>query len=161
ILADLDGDGPAEWIETFDASSQAQIDVKIPVLPIAAASIGWGQYRLSPTRNAVVDAVTGGPAPGTQGLSQVYVYPNPSRDGTSRVHYRLEAAATSVSIRIYDTSGSLVADLSTGAADRLGSSEHSVAWNHGSIASGVYVCRVEVQSGGRTEVRFANLAIVR
>ncbi|HET7496945.1 MAG TPA: M6 family metalloprotease domain-containing protein [Candidatus Eisenbacteria bacterium] len=161
ILADLDGDGPAEWIETFDASSQAQIDVKIPVLPIAAASIGWGQYRLSPTRNAVVDAVTGGPAPGTQGLSEVYVYPNPSRDGTSRVHYRLEAAATSVSIRIYDTSGSLVADLSTGAADRLGSSEHSVAWNNGSIASGVYVCRVEVQSGGRTEVRFANLAIVR
>ncbi|HYJ31901.1 MAG TPA: M6 family metalloprotease domain-containing protein [Candidatus Binatia bacterium] len=161
ILADLDGDGPAEWVETFDASSQAQIDVKIPVLPIPAASIGWGQYRLGPTRNAVVDAVTGGPSAGTQGLSEVYVYPNPSRDGTSRVHYRLEAAATSVSIRIYDASGSLVADLSTGAGDRLGSSEHSVAWNNGSIASGIYVCRVEVQSGGRTEVRFANLAIVR
>lgn len=163
ILADLDGDGPAEWIETFDASAQVQIqiNVKVPSQPVPASSVAWGQYRLNPTRNAVVDAETGGPAPGTQELADVYVYPNPSRNGTSRIHYRLQGDATSVSIRIYDTSGSLVADLPTGAGDRLGSSEHSVAWNHGSIASGVYVCRVEVQSGGRTEVRFANLAIVR
>jgi len=166
ILTDLDGDGAAEWVETFDAraadaSSQAQINVKSPILPIAPASIAWGQYRLLPTRNAVVDRVTGGPGSGTQGLSAVYVYPNPSRDGTSRIHYRLENAATSVSIRIYDTSGSLIAELPTGAGDLLGSSEHSVTWNNGSIASGIYVCRVEVQSGGRTEVRFANLAIVR
>lgn len=161
IFTDLDGDGPAEWIETFDASSQAQITVKSPILPVPGASIAWGQYRLLPTRNAVVDRVTGGPGTGTQGLSEVYVYPNPSRGGTSRIHYRLVSAATSVSIRIYDISGSLVAELPTSAGDLLGSSEHSVAWNDASIASGVYVCRIEVQSGGRTEVRFTNLAIVR
>jgi len=161
ILADLDGDGAAEWVETFDGSAQAQISVKTPMVPVSAASIEWGQYRLAPTRNAVVDAIPGAPPAGTQGLSAVYVYPNPSRDGLSRIHYRLESAATSVSIRIYDTSGSLVAEIPTGSGDLLGPSEHSVAWNHGSIASGVYVCRVEVQSAGRSEVRFTNLAIVR
>jgi M6 family metalloprotease-like protein len=162
ILADLDGDGIAEWIETYDATSTAetQISVKAPALPVAASSIAWGQYRLHPTRNAVVTPA--GPAvPGTQGLTDVYVYPNPSRDGTSRVHYRLGAAAASVSIRIYDVSGSLVADLPTNPSDRLGSSEHAVFWNNRSIASGVYVCRVEVHSDGRSEVRFTNLAILR
>jgi hypothetical protein len=91
----------------------------------------------------------------------VYVYPNPSRGGTSRVHYRLDAAATSVSIRVYDASGSLVADLPATAADLLGSSEHAVVWDHRSISSGIYLCRVEVHSGGRSEVRFTNLAILR
>ncbi|MGE5179046.1 MAG: T9SS type A sorting domain-containing protein, partial [Bacteroidota bacterium] len=161
ILADLDGDGFAEWIETFDAGSQVQVSVKAPALPVAAGSVAWGQYRLSPTRNAVVAPDTAGAVTGTQNLSSVFVYPNPSHDGTSRVHYRLQSTATSVSIRIFDTAGSLVADLPVGAADLLGSSEHSVPWNQDSIASGVYVCRVEVQSGGRTEVKFTNLAIVR
>jgi hypothetical protein len=160
ILADLDGDGAAEWIETIDGTAEVQIAVKAPVGTVAASSIGWGQYRLHETRNAVV--VPGGaPAPGTQVLADVYVYPNPSRDGSSRVHYRLDGAASTVSIRIYDTSGALVADLPTGAADRLGSSEHAIVWDHRSIASGVYLCRVEVQSSGRSEVRFATLAIVR
>ena len=160
ILADLDGDGPAEWIETLDAPAEVQISVKVPVLTVAASSIAWGQYRLHPTRNAVV--VPGGPAaPGTQGLREVYVYPNPSRNGVSRIHYRLDEAATSVSIRIYDATGSKVADVPTNPSDLLGSSEHAVIWNHRSIASGVYLCRVEVHSGGRSEVRFSTLAIVR
>jgi hypothetical protein len=161
IFADLDGDGAAEWIETFDATSQVQINVKAPLLPVAPSAIAWGQYRLLPTRNAVVGPFPVGPPSGTQGLADVYVYPNPSRDGTCRIHYRLASAATSVSIRIYDVSGSVVAEVPTGAADLLGSSEHALVWNNRSVASGVYLCRVEVQSGGRTEVRFATLAIVR
>jgi M6 family metalloprotease-like protein len=162
ILADLEGDGPAEWIETFDATSTAetQISVKTPSLAVDGATIAWGQYRLHPTRNAVV--VPGGPVvAGTRGLSELYVYPNPSRDGTSRIHYRLDAAATSVSIRIYDASGALVADLPAAAADLLGSSEHAVVWNHRSISSGIYLCRVEVHSGGQSEVRFTRLAVLR
>jgi M6 family metalloprotease-like protein len=162
ILADLEGDGVAEWIETFDATSTAetQISVKSPSMAVAASTIAWGQYRLHPTRNAVV--APGGPAvPGTRGLQDVYVYPNPSRGGTSRVHYRLDAAATSVSIRIYDASGALVADLPATAADLLGSSEHAVVWDHRSLSSGIYLCRVEVHSGGGSEVRFTNLAILR
>jgi len=161
ILADLDGDGVAEWVETFDASSQLQINVKAPILPVQATSVAWGQYRLFPTRNAVVILGSAPPQSGTPVVTDVYVYPNPSKDGSSRIHYRLSSAATSVSIRVYDTSGSLIADLPTGSADLLGSSEHAVVWNNRSIASGVYVCRVEVQSGGRSEVRFATSAILR
>lgn len=160
ILADLDGDGAAEWVETFDGTSEVQITVKAPVFTVPASSVAWGQYRLHVTRNAVVAPAINS-APGTQVLADVYVYPNPSRNGTSRVHYRLDGAASTVSVRIYDAAGALVADLPTTAADRLGSSEHAIIWDNRSIASGVYLCRVEVQSSGRSEVRFATLAIVR
>jgi hypothetical protein len=112
------------------------------------------------TRNAVVAPAINS-VPGTQVLADVYVYPNPSRNGTSRVHYRLEGAASAVSVRIYDAAGALVAELPTTAADRLGSSEHAIVWDNRSISSGVYLCRVEVQLSGRSEVRFATLAIVR
>ncbi len=160
ILADLDGDGAAEWVETFDGTAEVQITVKAPAFTVPASSVAWGQYRLLETRNAVVAPGTAS-APGTQVLADVYVYPNPSRNGTSRVHYRLDGAASAVSIRIFDVAGTLVADLPTTAADRLGSSEHAIVWDNRSIASGVYLCRVEVQSSGRSEVRFATLAIVR
>jgi hypothetical protein len=160
ILADLDGDGAAEWIETFDGTAEVQITVKAPVFTVPASSVAWGQYGLHPTRNAVVAPAINS-VPGTQVLADVYVYPNPSRNGTSRVHYRLEGAASAVSVRIYDAAGALVAELPTTAADRLGSSEHAIVWDNRSISSGVYLCRVEVQLSGRSEVRFATLAIVR
>lgn len=161
ILADLDGDGAAEWIEAFDVGTQVSIAIRRPPLPVSASSIAWGQYRLSPTRNAVMASGAAGPGAGTQVLSQVYAYPNPSREGASRIHYRLGAPAAAVSIRIYDALGALVAELPTGPADRAGSAEHAVIWDHSSLASGVYLCRVEVQSTRGTEVRFATLAVIR
>lgn len=161
ILADLDGDGPAEWVETFDAGIQTQIDVKTPAVPIPASRIVWGQYRLGATRNVVIAPGAANPGSGTQIVAQVYGYPNPSRSVTSHVHYRLGPDAKGVSIRIYDPAGALVADLPIGPADLLGGAEHAVAWNHPSISSGVYVCRVEVQSTSGSEVRFTTLAVVR
>ncbi|MGE5177034.1 MAG: M6 family metalloprotease domain-containing protein [Hyphomicrobiales bacterium] len=161
ILGDFDGDGAAEWIETFDSGTQTQIDVKSPSLPIPASKVLWGQYRNAATRNAVVGPAPGPTSPGTRIVSEVYGYPNPSRSGRSQVHYRLGPDARRVSIRIYDASGAQVADLPIGPADLLGSSEHSVVWDHASVASGVYVCRVEVQSAGGSDVRFTTLAVVR
>jgi hypothetical protein len=102
-----------------------------------------------------------GPGPGTQVLTEVYAYPNPSRGSTSRIHYRLGADATNLSVRIYDPLGSLVAELPTGPADRVGSAEHAVVWDHSSLASGIYLCRVEIQSTRGTEVLLSTLAVVR
>jgi len=161
LLVDLDGDGQAEWIEAYDAGIQFSVVVRRPPLPILASSIGWGQYRLFPTRNTVFPAGPAGPGPGTQVLTEVYAYPNPSRGSASRIHYRLGADATSLSVRIYDPLGSLVAELPTGPADRVGSAEHAVVWDHSSLASGIYLCRVEIQSTRGTEVKFSTLAVVR
>ena len=161
LLADLDGDGLAEWVEAFDGGTQLSVVVRRPPLPVPAASIVWGQYRLVPTRNAVFPTGAAGPGPGTQVLTEVYAYPSPSRGGTSRIHYRLGAEATAVSIRIYDPIGTLVAELPTGPAERAGSAEHAVVWDHSSLASGIYLCRVEVQSSRGTEVRLSTLAVIR
>ncbi len=161
LLADLDGDGQAEWVEAYDAGTQFSIVVRRPPFPVATASVVWGQYRLNPTRNAVFPTGPLGGGPGTQVLSEVYAYPNPSHGGTSRIHYRLAAEATSVSIRIYDPVGALVAELPTGPAERAGSAEHAVVWDHASLASGIYLCRVEVQSSRGTEVRLSTLAVIR
>ena len=161
LLADLDGDGQAEWVEAFDAGVQLTVVVRRPPLSVPAASVAWGQYRLNPARNAVLPTGALGAGPGTQVLTEVYAYPNPSRGSSSQIHYRLGADASSVSIRVYDPLGALVAELPTGAAERAGSAEHAVAWDHSSLASGIYLCRVEVQSSRGTEVKFSTLAVIR
>jgi hypothetical protein len=162
ILLDLDKNGSAEWVESYDAPpTQTMITVRDPWLPVASSAVTWGQYRLNATRNAVLPTGTASAPTGTQALSAVYGYPNPSRNGTTTIHYRLAEAATSVSIRILDPTGALVADLPTRTADLAGAAEHGVSWDNRSVASGVYVCRIEVHSSGGTEVKFANLAVIR
>jgi len=69
--------------------------------------------------------------------------------------------ATTVSVRIYDPTGALVAELPVGPVELAGSAEHAVVWDHSSLASGIYLCRVEVQSTSGTEVRFSALAVIR
>ena len=162
ILLDLDKNGSAEWVESYDAPpTQTMITVRDPWLPVASSAVTWGQYRLNATRNAVLPTGTASAPTGTQALSAVYGYPNPSRNGTTTIHYRLAEAATSVSIRILDPTGALVADLPTRTGDLAGAAEHGVSWDNRSVASGVYVCRIEVHSSGGTEVKFANLAVIR
>jgi M6 family metalloprotease-like protein len=162
ILLDLDGNGSAEWAESYDAPpTQSMITVRDPWLPVAASAVTWGQYRLTATRNAVLPTGAASPPGGTQALSAVYGYPNPSRNGTTTIHYRLAEAATSVSVRILDPTGALVADLPTRVGDLAGAAEHAVFWDNRSVASGVYVCRIEVHSSRGTEVKFASLAVIR
>jgi hypothetical protein len=162
MLIDLDGDGLVEWVETHDSGPiQAEIVVRSTPWPVSAAGMLWTQYRNSATRNAVVPAGPAGPPPGTQVLSAVYGYPNPSRGSSTTIHYRLSAPATSVRVTILDVTGETVAEPTITAADLAGSAEHTVIWEHGSLASGIYTCRVEIQSSQGTEVQFAGLAIVR
>jgi M6 family metalloprotease-like protein len=160
MLTDLDGDGNAEWVEAFDQGAQALITVRSTPLPVPASAVVWGQYRFGPTRDGFFPA---GPAPsdGTPILSQVYGYPNPSHGGSTTIHYRLGASARAVRVRILDPAGGTVAELPTQPVDWEGSSEHGVVWTHVGVASGVYLCRVEAETGRGTEVRFAKLAILR
>jgi M6 family metalloprotease-like protein len=161
ILADLDGDGFAEWVETFDLSGQCAIIVRNTSIAVTAGSLVWTQWRNGPTRNAVLPTGPAGPSSGTQILSEVYAYPNPSNGGTTTIHYRLTGPAKHVKVSIYDPAGALVAEPPVGEADRAGSTEHAVLWDHAAASSGVYLCRVEVSSSSGTEVKLARLAVVR
>jgi hypothetical protein len=160
MLTDLDGDGAAEWVEAFDQGTQALVSVQSTPLPVAAGGVVWSQYRFGPTRDGFFPA---GPMPvsGTSILSEVYGYPNPSRGSATTIHYRLGPDARAVRIRVLDSAGTTVADLPTGPTDGAGASEHGVVWPHAGRASGVYLCRVEVDTAAGTAVRFAKLAILR
>ena len=162
MLIDLDNDGIAEWVEVFDQvplNPQVQIDVRSTTVP--ANRVAWPQYRLGPTRAGLVPTGPAGPAAGTSLLSQVYAFPNPSHSGTTFIHYRLAGDARAIRLKVMDPTGKVVAEPATGAADLLGSAEHAVPWNHASMASGVYLCRVEVESDRGVEVTFTKLAVTR
>ncbi|HEU4723971.1 MAG TPA: M6 family metalloprotease domain-containing protein [Candidatus Eisenbacteria bacterium] len=161
ILADLDGDGLAEWVEAYDLSSQFALVVRNTTIAVGPGSLSWNQWRRGPTRNAVLPTGPAGGTSGTQVLSEVYAYPNPSSGSSSTIHYRLSGPATSVRVSIYDPSGALVAEPPVDAADLAGSAEHAVVFDHAAMSSGVYVCRVEVNSPAGKEVKRTRLAVVR
>ena len=164
MLLDLDNDGALEWVETFDqvpSDPRVQIDVRATTIPATPGSVVWGQYRLGPTRAGLVPLGPAGPAAGTSILSQVYAFPNPSHSGASFIHYRLSGDARAVRLKVLDPSGKVVGEPATGVADLLGSAEHAIRWNHAAQASGVYVCRVEVESARGVEIAFTKLAVVR
>jgi flagellar hook assembly protein FlgD len=73
----------------------------------------------------------------------------------------LSGPAQNVKVSIYDPSGALVAEPPVNDADRAGSAEHAVLWDHAAMSSGVYLCRVEVSSSSGTEVKLTKLAVVR
>jgi hypothetical protein len=174
LLVDLDGDGPAEWVEAFvprrpgpgqSDETQTVVSVQTTQVPIAASSVAWPQYRYGPSRDGHVPSSTAATR-GTSILSEVYGYPNPATGGQTTIHYHLGAPARAVSVRIYDPSGAAVADLPTGPADLAGSTEHNVVWRHegtqgGHAVSGPYLARVEAETSRGTEVRFAKIAILR
>lgn len=161
ILADLDGDGLAEWVETFDLSNQCVIVVRNTSIAVGPRTLSWNQWRRGPTRNAVLPTGPAGASNGTQVLSEVYAYPNPSSGASTTIHYRLSGPATSVRVSVYDPAGTLVAEPPVDAADLAGSAEHAVLFDHAAMSSGVYVCRVEVNSPSGTEVKRTRLAVVR
>ena len=162
ILLDTDNDGLLEWIETFDqvpSDPRVQIEVRTTTLPVSA--VAWPQYRYGPTRDGLIPSGPAGTPSGTSILSQVYAFPNPSHGGTTTIHYRLNGDARAVRLKIMDPSGHVIDEPATGAADLLGSAEHAIRWNHAAFASGIYLCRVEVESDRGVEVVFAKLAVVR
>jgi M6 family metalloprotease-like protein len=161
LLVDLDNDGSAEWVETYDLLGQSAVIVRNTSIAVTPGSLAWTQWRLGPTRNAVIPTAPAAPSGGTQILSEVYAYPNPARGTTTTIHYRLSGPADHVRVSIYDPSGTLVAEPPVDQADRAGSAEHAVSWNHAAMSSGVYVCRVEVSSPSGTEVKTTRLAILR
>jgi hypothetical protein len=124
-------------------------------------SLAWNQWRTGASRNAVVLSQGAVPPSGTQILTEVYAYPNPARGGTTTIHYRLSGPADHVKVSIFDPSGALVSEPPVDDADRAGSAEHAVLWDHAAMSSGVYVCRVEVSSSSGTEVKLTRLAVLR
>lgn len=77
-------------------------------------------------------------------------YPNPFNAVTSLAYGLTETAH--VSIRVYDTTGRLIAEL---VDDKKQAGYHSVTWNAGTASSGIYVLQME--AGGFSRIQKAIL----
>jgi len=87
-----------------------------------------------------------------------YNYPNPVRDGSTRIRYYLGAEASSVQLNIYDLSGVEIAKL---AGTTSAGIDNEVVWDCSGVTSGVYRCVIRVEYPGNTESSFTDIAVIR
>ncbi len=93
-------------------------------------------------RDAVSDSTL---TPYTFHLSPIY--PNPFNSSTA-ISFSLPSSSTSSSLRVYDLSGRLIADLTPNG--RLAAGEHRVVWNAGSLPDGIYFAILKQASATTT-----------
>lgn len=99
----------------------------------------------------------GGQVPSFSGLRVRALWPNPVGEAGGQVSVRFELGASDrVSLRVYDVAGKLVG--SGAPRDFAAGNEHTLQWNAGRMASGVYFVRLVTESGQMAQ---AKLAIVR
>ncbi len=90
--------------------------------------------------------------------TRYYNYPNPAREGVTRIRYYLGEEANSVLLKIYDLSGREVEQLE---GTTTGGADNEVVWDCSSITSGVYRCVIEVDSPNESTTAHTDIAVVR
>ena len=144
-LGYLGGDG---WFYAWEVDADAQTDFWPMNGADPAGTFAFDMDRLP----AVAAAST------TFDESRYYNYPNPTRDGVTRIRYFLGAEASSVRLNIYDLSGVEVARLE---GTTVGGADNEVVWDCGDVIPGVYRCVIEVDYSGTTETAFTDIAVLR
>lgn len=89
---------------------------------------------------------------------RVYNWPNPVYDNKTYIRYYLNGNASSVTIKIMDLSGELVAELP---GTKFSNLDNEVAWDLNNVQSGVYYGIVEAEIDGTKESRIIKIAIVK
>jgi hypothetical protein len=98
------------------------------------------------------------PEPPDKMVDAYYVYPNPAGNQVN-IRYRLGAGQSEVKLLVLNMAGEPVMDELDGPA--LAGMDNEQVVGLTGVAPGMYVVRLKVTTGGRSEVRFAKLAIVR
>lgn len=87
-----------------------------------------------------------------------YNYPNPVYGSTTNIRYFVNEDSK-INIKIFDISGSLVAELNNTAQ---GGFDNETVWNVSNIQSGVYLAIIEADgSSGKTETNIIKIAVVK
>ncbi len=89
--------------------------------------------------------------------SEVYNWPNPVTNGSTKIHFYLRDNAQ-VSIGIFSFAGDKVADIRTSG---IGGMANEVDWSATRVQSGVYFARVEAVSAKERDVAIIKIAVVR
>lgn len=89
--------------------------------------------------------------------NKAYNYPNPVYGAETLIRYYV-SESSNINIKIFDLAGGLVAELNDYAK---GGFNNETVWNVSGIQSGVYLARIEANSGGKTESNIIKIAIIK
>ena len=89
---------------------------------------------------------------------KVFCYPNPTENNRTNIRYYLSQNAVQVSIKIYDLAGDFVQEL---LANGTSIGDHEVLWDVAQIESGVYLARVQADSGAKQNIEFIKIAVIK
>jgi M6 family metalloprotease-like protein len=150
VLADLDKDGMVEIVLGTD-------DGKLHGWSIGkCGDLPWPSIHCLASNNGIYKGSVV-VSPGSVNafmVNDLYVYPNPITS-KGKVRY-FSGDADKVEIKIIDLSGNVVKEIE----GKIGTKNYQDV-DLPYVPSGVYLCRVEVEGGGKTLVRFSKFAVVR
>ncbi len=156
LVADLRGDGNPEvvvpgndgWLYAYEVSWASD-----------CGPVSWGAYLGNSARTACFPPGRMPAEPPARNLALVdqdlVVYPNPCRGGTAHIQYRL-GFSTSVKVTILDLTGQEVWEHETLSPE----GPNEIEWPTDLVASGLYLCRMEVEERSGTTVVFRKVAVV-
>jgi hypothetical protein len=123
-------------------------------------SLAWRQVRHDFSGSNFLLKTTVSTMPGGTLVSQksFYNYPNPVVGGKAYLRYRL-TAPSEATLTVYDMAGNRIYAPKT-VPSEVGN-DNEVEVDCGGLASGVYLCRLEVSSSGKKEVVFCRMAVVK
>jgi M6 family metalloprotease-like protein len=155
LVADLDRDGDVELAVGSDSGLFYVWD-----LPGPATGVKWGCAYHDPCHTGLIpdSELPAAPTPMSDLAAGYYVYPNPAGNNVN-VRYKLGADASAVKLTFLNLAGEPVMPDVQGQA--LAGVDNETTVGLTGIAAGLYVVRLEVEGGGRREVKFAKLAVVR
>jgi len=155
LVVDLDRDGDVELV----AGSE---DGVFHVWDLEGASdmIAWGCAYHDPCHTGLIldSELPIMPDPPAAIVGSFFVYPNPAEDKVT-VRYRLGESPVSARVLLLDMAGEPVGTPVDGPA--LPVTDNEFEMDLSDTDPGLYVVRLAVDDGMRTDVRFAKLAIVR
>jgi hypothetical protein len=157
-FADVTGDGVPEAIVVARDGVMYVYDTRA-----FAADTRGETYIMEghdPARTGAMAVVTSppNPSPSAPLLSSVYMAPSPARLSETRsitIGYTLPAGASDVRIEVFDVTGKRVADVDAPATGR----DNRFVWSLEDVAPGMYLCKMTVRSGTRSEEHVAPMAV--
>ena len=106
------------------------------------------------------DATPGAGAPQASDFfpaSRAYNWPNPAYGGTTMIRYFVKEAAT-VTVKIYDMAGDLVATLQ---GQGIAGMDNEVAWNLADVQSGIYFAHIDAAGAAASGSAVVKIAVVK
>jgi len=89
--------------------------------------------------------------------AETFAYPNPAHGAETSIRYRLGRAGR-VAMKIYDLSGELIAETPQ---ESRPAGDNEYHWDLSRVASGVYLCKLEVDDGEEAASTLLKIAVMR